>query len=309
MAQVIPLAMAIAGKAGIGAFFMTVMLVNGANAGTFSPFAPTGIIADGLIARLGLTMDPWTQVFLPSLIAQSFIAFVCYVILITHMRRRQAVLNFDADTIVKPSEPFNARQVITILAIVALILGVMVFKVDIGFFAVGLAAFLILGKVSDGRAAISTIPWNVIIMVCGVSTLIGIMEKTGGLDLFTSLLAKVSNPTNVTGVIALVTGILSSYSSSSGVVMPAFIPIVPGLIAKIGGGDPEALVAAINVGSHVVDVSPLSTLGALCIAHAGAHENKSKLFHQLLLLGLSMSLFGAVICYLFFGLLGRWFLF
>lgn len=51
------------------------------------------------------------------------------------------------------------------------------------------------------------------------------MEKTGGLNLFTEALAKVSSPTSVTGMIALLTGIIST-SSSSGVVMPAFIPIV-----------------------------------------------------------------------------------
>ena len=90
--------------------------------------------------------------------------------------------------------------------------------------------------------------------------------------------------------------------------MPAFIPIVPGLIEKIGGGHAVTLIASINVGSHVVDVSPLSTLGALCLANASRHENKHALFRHLLILGLSMSLVGAGICYLFFGLLGEWFL-
>ena len=80
--------------------------------------------------------------------------------------------------------------------------------------------------------------------------------------------------------------------------------MVPGLMEKIGGGDAVALVASINVGSHVVDVSPLSTLGALCIANASKRENKNRLFHQLLLYGLSMSVVGAVICYVFFGRLG-----
>ncbi len=72
--------MAIAGRAGISAFLMTLMVANGANAGAFSPFAPTGIIANGLIARQGLSMDPWTQIYLPSLLAQSFIALVGYLI-------------------------------------------------------------------------------------------------------------------------------------------------------------------------------------------------------------------------------------
>ena len=92
---------------------------------------------------------------------------------------------------------------------------------------------------------------------------------------------------------------------ASGVVMPAFIPTVPSLIAKLGGGNPVAIVSAINVGSHVVDVSPLSTLGAICIANAAPHEDKNKLFRYLMIYGLSMSVFGAIVCYVFFGLLMR----
>lgn len=85
--------------------------------------------------------------------------------------------------------------------------------------------------------------------------------------------------------------------------MPAFIPLVPGLIEKLGGGDPMAIVSAINVGSHVVDVSPLSTIGAICIANAASHEDQKQLFQSLLLYGMSMAVFGAVICYFFFGVL------
>lgn len=140
-------------------------------------------------------------------------------------------------------------------------------------------------------------------MVCGIGLLISILAATGGLDLFTTLLAHVSTAANVTGVIAFVTGMLSTYSNSSGVVMPMFIPLVPDLLAKLGGGNAVALISAINVGSHVVDVSPLSTLGALCIANAAAHEDKRKLFQHLLLYGLGMYVIGALLSYIFFGLL------
>jgi di/tricarboxylate transporter len=174
---------------------------------------------------------------------------------------------------------------------------------DIGFLAITLAMLLSLVSGTSQDAAIKAVPWDTIMMVSGVSVLIAILEATGGMDLFTTMLARVSTPENVTGVIALATGALSAYSSSSGVVMPAFIPAVPGLIAKMGGGDPIAIISAINVGSHVVDVSPLSTLGAMCIATAACHEDRSRLFRILLLYGLSMAVVGALVCYLFFGLL------
>ena len=35
------------------------------------------------------------------------------------------------------------------------------------------------------------VPWSVLVMVCGVSVLIGVLEGTGGMELFTELLARV----------------------------------------------------------------------------------------------------------------------
>ena len=104
-------------------------------------------------------------------------------------------------------------------------------------------------------------------------------------------------------MIALVTGLVSVYSSTSGVVLPAFLPSVPGLVEKLGGGDPLAIASSILIGGHLVDVSPLSTIGALCVAGAAAGEDRRRLFNRVLAWGLSMAVVGAVLCYVAFGLL------
>jgi hypothetical protein len=49
-----------------------------------------------------------------------------------------------------------------------------------------------------------------------------------------------------------------------------------------------------------VDVSPLSTRGALCVA-AAADEDAATLFRQLLAFGVSMIVVGAVLCQLLAG--------
>jgi Na+/H+ antiporter NhaD/arsenite permease-like protein len=305
VALLAPLAMAIAGRTGISVFLMTLMVTNGANAGAFSPFAPTGIIANGLIARQDLDMDPWTQVYLPSLLAQSFIALLGYLIFGGLRLWRGEPAGQVTACAIPAEQParLTIAQWATVSAIAALIAGVVIFKADLGFLAITLAFILAMVGAADQQAAIKAVPWDTIIMVCGVSVLVAIVEKTGGLDLFTSLLARVSTAHNVSGVIAFVAGAVSAYSSSSGVVMPTFIPMAPSLMAKLGGGDPVAIISAINVGSHVVDVSPLSTLGAMCIANAAAHEDRNRLFQRLLVYGLAMAVVGALVCYLFFGLL------
>jgi hypothetical protein len=76
---------------------------------------------------------------------------------------------------------------------------------------------------------------------------------------------------------------------------------VPGLVEKVGGGDPLAVAISINVGSAMVDVSPLSTLGALCLATVADPADARVLFRQLLIWGLSMAVVGAVLCQLFAG--------
>ena len=57
-----------------------------------------------------------------------------------------------------------------------------------------------------------------------------------------------------------------------------------------------------NISGHLVDVSPLSTIGALCVASLPAGYNSRRLFNQLLAWGLSMTVVAALICWIFFGL-------
>src|SRR5206468_357155 len=142
--------------------------------------------------------------------------------------------------------------------------------------------------------------WSVILMVCGVTVLTSLLDKTGGLDRFAQIVSRVSTPHSLPGVIALVSGVLSVYSSTSGVVLPALLPAVPILISQLGGGDPFAVACSVVVAGHVVDSSPLSTIGALCIASAPDVENRQTLFNQMLAWGLSMAIVGAVMCYLLF---------
>jgi di/tricarboxylate transporter len=139
-----------------------------------------------------------------------------------------------------------------------------------------------------------------VLLVCGVTVLIGVLEKTQGMALFSDLLAGISSTSTVTGIVALVTGVVSVYSSTSGVVLPAFLPTVPGLVERLGGGDALGIASSMIVGGHLVDLSPLSTIGALCIAALPAGEDPRKLFNQLLAWGLSMTIVGALICWVLF---------
>jgi len=300
-----PVAMVVAGNLGISAFLMTVCVCCGANAGALSPFAPTGVIANGLLGRIGITHQEW-PVFFNNFLAEGFVGLTGYFLLggyklfSRHASRKAVRLD---EALIGDAGPFVWNQKLTLVLIGAVVVSVAFLKIDVGMAAIMAAAVMTLSGAADEEKAVKAMPWNVILMVCGVTVLISILEKKGGMDLFTSILARFSTETSVTGVMGFVTGLISVYSSSSGVVLPAFIPTIPGLIQKIGGGNPMAIASSVNVGAHLVDVSPLSTLGALCIANAVASEDRKALFNKLMIWGLSMSIVGALVCWVFFGLL------
>ena len=72
-----PLAMATAVRTGIPLFLMAIMVGNGANSGALSPFAPTGIIVNGIMAKNGLP-GLELQTYLYNLLAHALVAFAGY---------------------------------------------------------------------------------------------------------------------------------------------------------------------------------------------------------------------------------------
>ncbi|MGH9462349.1 MAG: SLC13 family permease, partial [Vicinamibacteria bacterium] len=214
-AMLAPIAMRVAAQAGISAFLMTVMVATGANCGALSPFAPTGIIANGLMERIGITGVAFST-FSTNFVAEAFVGLGGYFLLGGGKLIARGGVAASADD--APLPPLVWQQKLTLVLIAAWILGVLVFGVDVGMGAFVAAAILTLSRAADEEKAIRGLPWGTILMVSGVTVLIALLEKTGGMDLFTEILARVSSPSNVTGVIAFVTGLISVYSSSSGVV-------------------------------------------------------------------------------------------
>jgi di/tricarboxylate transporter len=160
---------------------------------------------------------------------------------------------------------------------------------------------LILSRTVEESKAVARMPWGVILMVTGVTVLVALLQETQGLDLITSGIANLSTPTTIEPVIGFGVGLVSVYSSTSGVVLPAFLPMAPELAQRLGGLDPLPIAWSMNVAASLVDLSSLSTVGALYIAGAAAGTDTRRLFNQLLAWGLSMSLVGALLCYVLFG--------
>ncbi len=313
-AMIAPIGMAVAARAGINPLLMAIMICTGANAGAFSPIALTGLINVELIKGIGVA-DPsagWL-IFVAVAALQSLSALAAYFIFGGYRMRQTSTVEvggpidpigpIGAGGPAGVSQPTDRAHWITFGAMGALLVLVLVFKVPTAVAALLVGTVLVLVGAGHAEEALRTLPWGVIVMVSGISVLIGLVEATGGLDLATSAIASVSLPSTINTMMALITGIVSMFSSSSGVVLPTFIPLIPGLIAQLGGGNVWKLIIAVDIGSHMVDVSPLSTLGALCLAALPPVIDKSPVFRGLLSWGFAMAIVAAVLAFVFLDLI------
>jgi len=300
VALVAPIAMATGSQAGVSNLLSAIMVGTGANAGNLSPISAVGAMVNGLMVKIGLPGHEW-KVWAANFLAHVLVAIVAY-FLFGGLRLFRAGRTVVTEVTVPQ---FERRHWLTIGVTAAWMLAAIVLRVNVGLAAFAAGTLLILARGADERDVITRIPLDIIFMVTGVTMLIGVMEATGGMDLFTSMIARVASPSTVNAVMSFVTGVISTYSSTSGVVLPAFLPMVPGLVSQVGGGDPLAVALSINVGSALVDVSPLSTLGALCVASVVDPVAARDLFRKLLIWGLSMTIVGALLAALLAGPLAR----
>src|SRR5262249_43645804 len=193
-------------------FLMAITAGNGANAGALSPFAPTGIIVSGLMARNGLPgLEWWTYGY--NLLAHATVAFCGYALFggLKLFKDHRVVSAADPGAVANdPAEgPFERRHWLTLAVIVALIVSVLVARVNVGMGALAGALIVGLGRAATHTEAIRGMPWRVIIMVCGGTVLISFVERVQGIDLLVSLMVRIASPHPVTAVVAFITGMVS----------------------------------------------------------------------------------------------------
>ena len=279
MALTMPISMALAAETGISPLLLAPITVLGSAAGGISPIAPTGIIGISLASAQGIKGIDMPY-FYNSLMAETIWAAILYLALGGHKLKTQKIL--------KQSDlpAFNRDQWITMSGVIAMVLIVLVTKANVGLIAFLIGAALLLLKVADERKSISCIPWGTLILVCGVGVLMNLAIKLKGIELLAKFLSTLMTENTASFIIGLTAGIMSWFSSTSGVVMPTLIPTVASLQNAVGNVSALDLVSAITNSAHTAGTSPASTGGALAMAAyaANAHitpEQQNKLFIQM----------------------------
>jgi di/tricarboxylate transporter len=283
---------------------LAIVVGNGGHAGGMSPIAVGGVITTGLTAKLGLT-GVSALIWYNNVFIHFLGAILAYFWFGGHKLWKNQSAAHKQMLASIPIAPFSRDQWITLAGLLSYICGVVFFKLDIGMGAFLIGTILTLLRVVNEEKAIKGMPWGAILMVTGVTVLISMMSKVGGIDLFAGLIATLSTASTVTIVTGTIAGVISAYASTTGVILTTFIPMAPALLQKVGAPPAELipLISTIVACGFIVDMSPLSTSGAIYLANAHESQNKSRLFRDMLAWSLSMSVIGSIMCWLAFSVL------
>lgn len=290
MAIMMVFSMALAAEMGIHPAMLSALTVLGASGGGVSPLAATGIIGINLCAEFGLTGIE-TGFFLNGLLSSTVYALVVYFLLGGYK------LRMDESVVHEKTPPFNRKQEITLAGIAVMVILVMIFKINVGLVSFAVAAALSFLKVSDEGEALKRVPWGTLLLITGVGVLMQLIIGQGGIKMLSAALASMMNENTAVSIMGICSGLLSWFSSTSGVVMPTLIPTIPHIVAQVGGAVSELeLATAITMISNTAGISPLSTGGALALAAyssaAGAtYEEQHGLFVKMFML----SAFGVLV--------------
>lgn len=195
--------------------------------------------------------------------------------------------------IAKP-EPFNGQQkvTLTIIAVMMVLIIVPVFcnmflpnpatkwfsqKFDIQVLSViGIVICSALGLAKSNDVIKTKIPWSTIIMICGMSTLIGLAVKMGVIDVIGAWLGGNIPRFLVLPVICLLAGILSFVTTGPAVIFPLFIPMFPAL-SEATGISMAAMTIALFAGTGATGLSPFSQGGSMALIGCKDDEVREKL--------------------------------
>ncbi|PXY36187.1 SLC13 family permease [Prauserella flavalba] len=195
------------------------------------------------------------------------------------------------------STPLRADQTITLAVMLGVGVGALVFDIEIGFLA--LIAAVALHAVFPKRfdKADKRIVWSVVLLICGVTTLVGAMERYGTVDAVGNGIASLGAPLLTAFLLCLVGAFTSAFGSSAGL-LGVLIPLaVPFLVQGEVGA--TAMIIALAISATVVDSTPFSSVGALTLANAPEPERRP-LFRTMLTWGIAMALTAPVLTWLIF---------
>ena len=204
----------------------------------------------------------------------------------------------DAAPPVSADQGSRFYQIATVAGLLALAVLTLFFKQDIGFVSITIGLVLTLMAPNLQRRALGQVSWPEIMLIVGVSTYVGVMEKMGTIDFVGHSVAGLTSPMVAALLLCFVGAVVSAFASSTAV-LGSLIPLAVPFLQGDTGVSAIGFIAAMAVSSTIVDVSPFSTNGALVLANAKGID-RDVFFRQLMVYGAIVTLVAPVVVWLLF---------
>ncbi|ARX81691.1 DeoR family transcriptional regulator [Streptomyces alboflavus] len=336
-----PIGMSFCVRYGISPLLMGLLVINGASAGGFSPASVFGSITNGVVERNDLPGNPGL-LFLMSFLFNVALSVVAYFLFGGRSllgRRAEdggggaagtggalatesaggggsvpvapagtapapggttTVAFAPATTDVGPR--LDRSRALTLIGLLGMIAGALFLDYNVGLMAFTVVVVLTLVDADAAKGAVDRCAWSTVLLVCGVVTFVGVMERMGTINWLGDSVAKIDSPLIGALLICLIGAVVSAFASTTGILgalIPLAVPfLMDGQVGAVG------LIIALAVSSSVVDSSPLSTSGALVTANA-PEEQRPQVFSGLMKWGMSMAVIAPVATWALFVVPGQ----
>jgi di/tricarboxylate transporter len=213
---VMPLAMPAARRSGVDPMLMAVAINSGISAGGLAPTSLFGIVTNSTARHAGIDLNPLT------LLAAAIVANLALIAAATWLfpGSSAAATARNSDTDPAPAAAgarFTSHQIVTLTCIAGLILSVIIgfwlgLEPDIGVIAFGFGAALAFVYPEAGAEGIRRIDWSTILMVGGIVTFVGVLQRMDAVNLLGHAAMNVGTPLVAAFVICMIAGLVSAFA-------------------------------------------------------------------------------------------------
>ena len=294
LATMAPMILLLSKRTNLNIVVATLSVNYGALAGANFVTSQSGVIFRELMRGAGVANDN-TFTYVLGIFAATFVIPVILLGGYSFINARHSRIEIQTTV----PEPFDSKQkqsIMLIFIMMAIVLIVPILnllmpqvaaiqflntRIDIGFIAIIFALISLFLKLGDEKAVIALIPWNTLIMICGVGMLISLGVEIGVIYELTEWLSSNVPIWMIPILVFVISAIMSIFASTLGVVAPTLFPMVLPL-AVASGISPLLLFICIVVGAQSSSLSPFSSGGSLMLGASQVVIEKNKLFNALL---------------------------
>jgi len=327
VAMLTPLAMRMGQRYGVDRRMTALIVMNGSGLGNFSPLNALAAIVRQVSNDNGLQVSA-SALFLGNAAVSLVLGIAVYVIfggleLVRRGRRIDAAavgvgpgaaadpgsgsLREQDGAIGTPVSTAGAGVVgrgslrvdqwVTLLVILGVAVGALVFDIEIGFLALTAAGILHLVFPTRFVGSEKHIVWSVVLLICGVVTFVALLQRNGTVDFVGQAVAGLGTPLLAAFLLCLAAAVTSAFGSSAGL-LGVLIPLSVPLLAT-GEIGVTGLIVALAISATVVDATPFSSVGALILSNA-PEEERQTVFRAMFGWGMAMVVIAPPVTWLVF---------